>query len=107
LAKSVLGDADTAWCGNALEPSGDVDPIAEYVLPFDKDIADMNADPPFHAAGIGNSRIALRGQLLQCQGTFDGANHGAEFYQGPIASGFDNPPTMLGNERVGDAAVVT
>jgi len=35
----------------------------------------MDADAPFRAAVTGNPRVALRGQLLQGHGTFDGPDH--------------------------------
>jgi hypothetical protein len=43
---------------------------------------------------------------LQCQSTFDGADYRAELDQDPVTGGLDDPPTMLGDERVGDAAVL-
>ena len=66
----------------------------------------MNADAPFHAALVVNSRIAFSRQPLQCQSAFDGANHRAELDKDPVAGRFDDPPTMLGDKRVGDTVVL-
>jgi hypothetical protein len=66
----------------------------------------MDADAPFHSALAGDSRIAPRGQPLQCQGAFDGADHRAELDQDPITGRFDDPPAMLSHGRIGGRAML-
>ena len=66
----------------------------------------MDADTPFHAVFAGNPRIALRCQLLQCHGAFDGADHRAELDQDTVAGHLDDPPAMTGYERIGDGAML-
>jgi len=65
----------------------------------------VNADAPFHAPFAVNPGIALRCQLFQRQGALNGANHRAELDQHTVAGGFDYPPTMLGDKRIGVASV--
>jgi len=107
LPKSVIGNADAAGLGNAFEPCRDVDAVTEDVVALDQYIAEMDADAPFHAAFAGNPRVAFRRQLLQRQGAFDGANHRAELDQHPVAGGLDDPPAMLGDERISGGAMLT
>jgi hypothetical protein len=59
LAVGVLGDADPTRFGDAFEPGGDVDPVAEDVVALDQDVAEMDADAPFHAAFVGEPRVAV------------------------------------------------
>ena len=66
----------------------------------------MNADPPFHAPVANNPRVALRRQLLQRESTFDGTDHRTELNQHAITGRLDDPPAMLGNERVGGGAML-
>ena len=68
--------------------------------------ADMDADAPLQAAVARNSCIALRRELLQCQTAFDGADHRAELDQHPVAGGLDDPPAMLGDQRIGGGAML-
>ncbi len=106
LAKSVFRDADAAGFGDALEPCGDIDAVAEDIVPLDQYVAAMDADAPFHAAFGGYARIALRRQLLQCQGALHGADHRAELDQHAVAGGLDDPPAMMGDERIGGSAML-
>src|SRR5262245_35086339 len=89
-----------------LEPGRDVDAVAEDVVALDQDVAEMDADAPFHAAFAGNPRVAFRRQLLQCQSAFDVANHRAELDPHDFAGGLDDRPAMLGDERIGSAAML-
>jgi hypothetical protein len=43
---------------------------------------------------------------LQREGAFDGADHRAEFNQEPVASCLDDPPAMLGDERIGGGTML-
>jgi hypothetical protein len=78
LAECVLRDADAAGVSDAFEPRSDVHALTEDVIALDQHVAQMDADAPFHAALIGEPRIALRRQLLQPDRTLDGTNHRAE-----------------------------
>ena len=44
-----LRDADAARLGDAFQPRGDVDAVAEDVVALDDDVADIDADAEFDA----------------------------------------------------------
>jgi len=67
----------------------------------------MNADAPFHPTFAGNCGIPLRRQSLQCQGTLDGADHGAGLDQHTVAGGLEDPPAMLRDEWIASVAMLT
>jgi hypothetical protein len=92
---------DAAGFGDALQPRGDVDTVAEDIVPLEEYVAEMDTHAPFHSAIAGNARIALRRQLLQREGALDGTDHRGEFDQHAVAGGLDDPPAMLGDERIG------
>jgi hypothetical protein len=64
LPEGVVGNANAAGFGDALQPRGNVDSIAEDVAFLDDDVADVNPDAQFDApvgrlAGIALSHAAL------------------------------------------------
>ena len=107
MAEGVFGDADPIGLGDAFEPGGDVDAVAEDVVTLDEHIAEMDADAPLHAAVAGNCGIPLRRHLLQRQGAFDGADHRGELDQHTVAGRFEDPPVMLSDERIGSDLMLT
>src|SRR6476620_2436847 len=49
LIEHLARNADAATIGDALEPSRDIDPIAEDIGPFGDDVAKIDADAKFSA----------------------------------------------------------
>jgi len=92
--------------GDSFEPRGDVDAVAENVGALDQHIAEMNADPPLHAAVAGDRSIALFGLLLQCEDTLHAADHRAKLDQDPVAGRLDDPSAMSRNERLGGSMML-
>ena len=45
LSPGVLGNRDTAGLGDAFDPRGDIDAVAEDIVAFDNDVADIDPDP--------------------------------------------------------------
>jgi hypothetical protein len=43
---------------------------------------------------------------VQREGALRGADHRAELDQDPVAGRLDDPPAMLGNERIGSGAML-
>jgi hypothetical protein len=86
---------------DTLEACGEIDAIAENILAIDQNVAEVNTDAPFHPAFAGSPSITLRHQLLECDRALYGTDHRGELDQRAVASGLDDPPTMLGNERIG------
>jgi hypothetical protein len=60
LAKGVIGNADAAGFGDPLQPRRNVDPVTENVIALDQDIAEMDADAPFHSVVNGATSIPFR-----------------------------------------------
>ena len=75
LPVGCLGETDSAWLGDALEPRRDVDAVAhEVAVALLDDIADMDADPELNAPVHRNIGVAHRDGCSH----FDGAAHGAD-----------------------------
>jgi hypothetical protein len=83
-----------------------IDAIAEDIFPLDQYVAEMNADAPFHSTVAGNPRVVLRRQRLQPDRAFDRADHRADLDQHPVPGGLDDPPVMLGDERISGGAML-
>src|SRR5262245_66457311 len=49
LIEHLARNADAATIGDALQPSRDIDPIAEDIGPFGDDVAKIDADAEFNA----------------------------------------------------------
>jgi hypothetical protein len=76
----------TVWFGEALQPGGDVDRIAEQVASADHRIADVNADAEAQERlGLGRSNAAK--SLLDGDGALDGIDSAVEPRQDSVASG--------------------
>ena len=89
LPECVIGDADAASFGNAFQPRGNVDAVAEDVTLVDDDVADMNPDAQFDAPVGGFVRIALRHSALLLDGAAGGVHGAAEFDQDAVTGAFD------------------
>ena len=57
LPVGVVGDADAAGLGDAFEPRGNIDAVAEDVAVLDDDVADMDADAEFDAPSCGTAAL--------------------------------------------------
>ena len=86
--------------GDAFEPRGDVDAVAEDILALDKHIAEMDADPVEDALRLEGAFIAGRHLLLHRQGAFDRRDDGREFDEHPVAHGLEQPPAVRGDDRL-------
>jgi len=79
---------------------------AEAIRALNQYVAEVNADTPIHPAFDGNPGITLGHQLLERDRTLHGANHRGELDQYAIAGSLDDPPLMLGNDRIGSGTMV-
>ena len=64
LTIDILGEADSSGLGDAFEASGDIDTVAEQIIPLDYDIADIDSDAEVHPLlwrqfGVQGSDTAL------------------------------------------------
>ena len=105
LAEGVLRDADPARFGDTLKACREIDPVAEDILALDQDVAEVDADAPFHPAFAGNPGITLCHQLLKRDRALHGADHRGELDQHAIAGRLNDPPAMFGNKRIGSGAM--
>ena len=103
VSSSVAGVIEPAL--QAAETARSAGRRAENVVTLHQDIAEMDADAPFHAAVIGNPCIALRRQPLQCQAAFDGPDDRAELDQHPVTGRLNNAAAMPGDERIGGSVM--
>ena len=54
-----MRDGDAAGPGDAFEPRGDVDAVAEDVVVLDDDVAEIDADAEFDAPVLGDVVVAV------------------------------------------------
>jgi hypothetical protein len=82
-----------------LDPSGDVDPVAENVVALDQHVAEVDADAIDDAFRLGCIGVALGHQFLDRNGAFDGGDDGGKFQQQPVAHRFDDPAPERRQDR--------
>src|SRR5207248_8266979 len=101
LAERVFRNADTTRFGDSLKPCCEINTVTEDIIAVDHYVAEVDADAPFHLALAGDSLISLGYQFLECDRALHSAYHRGELDQNPVAGRLDDPPPMLGNERIG------
>jgi hypothetical protein len=106
FASRVLMDAsrDTNAAGlrQRLQPRSDIDAIAEEVRPLYDHIALMNAYSHLYAPARHGLRVPFAEALLDTDRGPQSLNRAREFGEHPIAHQLENPPTVLGQNRVDD-----
>ena len=105
LAEGVLGEADRAGLGDALEPRGDVDAVAHQIaVGLLDDVAEMNADAEFDAPLGRQAGVALDQAVLH----FDRAAHrvddAAELDENSVPGALDDAAVMRGDGRIDQVA---
>ena len=90
----------TTGFGDAFDPGGDVDAVTEDILPFDQDIAEMDANSVEDALRLGSVFVAGRHLPLHRQGALDRRDDGREFDEHPVAHGLEQPPPVRGDHRL-------
>ena len=86
--------------GQALEPGGDVDAVAEDVVVLDDHVAEIDADPELDPAGRRHVGVALGHPALDLGGALDGLDDARELDQHAIAAGLDDPALVLGDRGI-------
>src|SRR5437870_8434198 len=84
---------------NALEPSRQVDAIAEDVAFLDNNVAEVNSDAEFDACVRGTGVACPHGRL-NVDRTSDGAHDAGKFNQHSIAGKFEDASIVLADFRV-------
>ena len=84
LTVGVLGEADRAGLGDALEPRGDIDAVAHQVaVAFLDHVAEMDADPKFDALVRRDPSVALDHRPLDFNGAVHRVDDAAELDDAP------------------------
>ena len=100
LPLRVVGNADAAGLGDAFQPGGDVDAVAENIVVIDDDVADVDADAEFDARVLRHVGV-LRGHAAL---DFDRAAHridgAGELHQHAVAGGLDDAAAMRGDTGI-------
>src|SRR5262249_5157587 len=95
LTVSVVGNADTAGLGNAFQPRGNINAVAEDILVLDHDIADVNAYSQFDALVGLHARIAFSHATLNVDGAPRSVDRTDKFDQHTVARTFYDPAPIL------------
>ncbi len=105
LAIGVLGEADRAWRGDALEPRRDIDAVAHQIAVglFDH-VAEMNADAEFDAALLRQAGVALDEAVLHFNCAAHRVDHAAELDEATVAGALDDAPMVHGDGRIDEVA---
>ena len=89
-------DANAARLRQALQAGRDVYPVTEDVTVLDDNVALMDADPQFDAAGRRNVLVVFRDLRLDLASAAKGVDCAGEFGEDAIASGLDYPAVVDG-----------
>src|SRR3984957_4398627 len=84
------GDAHPARLTEGLQAGGDVHAVAEDVVAFDDDVANVDPDAEDDAVRLGDDSIAGDHAALDHDRTTDGVDDAREFDERPIAGGLDD-----------------
>ena len=105
LPIGVLGQADRAGLGDALEPRGDIDAVAHQVaVGLLDDVAEMNADAELDAAFGRHAGVALDQAVLHFDRAAHGVDHAAELDEAAVAGALDDAPVMRGDGGIDQIA---
>src|SRR5262245_13471552 len=104
LVESVVRNADAARLSQHLQAGSDVDPVTEYVVAVDNDVAEVDADAEGDALVLRHLRALGCNVRLYFDGTTYCIDHTRKFQQQPVSSGLDDATALLGNSRNDDFA---
>jgi hypothetical protein len=93
------GDVDASRLCDRLEPCRDVHAVAEYVVLFDDDVAEVDADAVVQRR-LRSILLAPRHGALEFGRAADRVGHALEFDQHPVARGLDHAATALLQRRI-------
>ena len=104
LPIGVLGQADRAGLGDALQPRGDIDAVAHQIaVALLDDVAEMDADAKLDAA-LGHAGVALDHGVLHFDRAAHGVDDAAELDERAVAGALDHAPVMHGDGRIDQVA---
>src|SRR5262249_40220234 len=83
-----------------LQAGSDVDPVTEYVVAVDNDVAEVDANAEGDALVLGHLRALGCHVRLQLDRTAHGVDDAWELQQQSVTCGLDDPPSMASHGRV-------
>ena len=105
LPVGVLGEADRAGLGDALQPRGDIDAVAHQIaVRLLDDVAQMNADAELDAAIVRHAGVALDHAVLHLDRAAHRVDDAAKFDEAAVAGALDDAPAMRGDGRINQIA---
>ena len=105
LPIGVLGEADRAGLGDALQPRGDIDAVAHQItVGLLDDVAKMDADAELDAAFRRQAGVALDHAVLHLDRAAHGVDHAAKLDEASVASALDDAPMMGGDGGIDEIA---
>jgi hypothetical protein len=97
--------ANSARLRKTLQPSRDINGIAEEIFALHHYIADVDADPKSHLLGIRSIGILLPDGLLNLHGALHGIDGAREIGKNAVASRVEDPTAMRGDQAIDDGPV--
>jgi hypothetical protein len=105
LPVGLLGEADRARLGDALQPRRDIDAVAhEVAVALLDHIADMDADAELNPLVLWHARIAFDHRPLDFHGAVHRVHHAAEFDDAAVAGALDDATMVHGDGRIDQVA---
>ena len=103
---NAIPNANATGLGNAFQTCGHIDTIAEDVVTVDHHIPDIDPNAELDPFLLRHVGVSLSHFLLDIDGAADRVHDAAELSQQPVANVLDNPPTVLSNFGINQAAEV-
>ena len=100
LPIGVVGYANATRLGNALQPGGNVDPVAKDIVFIDDNVADVDADPKFDPDILRYVSVLRGNGALDFDRAAGGIDGAREFHQHAVTGGLDDAATIGSDCRV-------
>jgi hypothetical protein len=98
-------DEDAAGLGDALQPRGDVDAVAQQVVALDDDFAQVDADAEVHPLRLGQRFVARLQRVLDLDRAAYALDHAAEFGEHRVARCVGDASVVVRDDAVDDRAM--
>jgi hypothetical protein len=97
--------ANSARLRKTLQPSRDINGIAEEIFALHHYIADVDADPKSHPLGSGSIGILLPDRLLNGHGALHRIHGACKIGKNAVARRVEDPTAMRGDQAINDDPV--
>ena len=105
LVVDAAGDADAARLSGGLKAGGNVNAVAEKILPLHHDVAEIDANAEADLA-VGRKLVVASAQSgLDVGGTTNGFDSAGKFGEDGVARGVEDAAAVHGDERFEDFLV--